>query len=138
MTRRISLLALAFLTTSTLAFAPAPIYREGSRKTDLERMCGVWVMESDSSQIMVISTTTLTCGQNGLFVYDFTANATKSPKEYDLVRRLRPVPKECGYYYGIYRLEADTLTFCYNKDRRPTDFVRSPGTHLAVHKRKKR
>jgi uncharacterized protein (TIGR03067 family) len=52
----------------------------------------------------------------------------KSPKEINIVVR--------GNRFGIYKLEGDTLTLCWNEDydgHRPVDFKTEPGTELVMY-----
>jgi hypothetical protein len=55
MTKRLSLLALAFLTAGATAFAPAPVYRE---KPDdlLARMLGRWELVGSGGAVGVVIT----------------------------------------------------------------------------------
>jgi uncharacterized protein (TIGR03067 family) len=67
---------------------------------------------------------------NGKF--DFKIDATKSPKQIDLMKELGKV------WPGIFKIEGDTLTLCRSHGpggERPTAFAGGPGIMLYVYKR---
>jgi uncharacterized protein (TIGR03067 family) len=137
----------------SLAFAPAPLPKPGPGKDDLKRMQGEWEFvrsaqgaPDPSAGVMVVGTKVkkmVIAGDRLTYYYDLgegekrevwaiTLDARGTPKV--LVSNGDPARWPC-----IYRLDNDTLTFCFHLRVRPSNFDGpGPGETLEVWKRKKR
>jgi uncharacterized protein (TIGR03067 family) len=134
----------------SLAFAPAPRPKLNASKDDLAKMQGQWVRTSltingkkhDEPQGCAVTIK----GDVLAFpspddAWKLTIDATKKPKWIDS-RRVKPAGS-IGPFWGVYRLEGDTLTICWREDAnvtdRPADFDPSQRhVWLQVFQRKKR
>ncbi len=139
---------LPLLVLSSLAFAPAPLPKTGShRRPDAQRLQGKWertqlyngaalVPERPGEVTLAIAGETLAFSRNGKEQTKWTIelDPLKAPKGLDLVGL---GDSKGAVQHGIYRLEGDTLTYCYSGTARPSSFDRSvPGVFLIVLKRK--
>ncbi len=146
---RRSLLLLVFAALSA-AFAPAPLPRPVPGKDDLKKMQGQWVRasvhiggelkypEAESNVVSIRGDRLRYGGQGGEWVVTLVAG--RGPRQADF----RRVGADVGHdlFHGIYKLEGDTLTFCFvfvGEGPRPTDFGGlEPGVWLEVYRRTKR
>ena len=137
-----------FIVLSSLAFAPAPVYRaKPDRRTDLEKIQGEWVRvsiltdgkrheEAVGSVVPTIKGDTMAFGSPN-DTWRLTLDATKSPKQFD-GRRL----ESDMYFVGVYKLEGDSLVVCWHLSKsesdRPASFdPAQPNVWLHVFERKK-
>src|SRR5262245_3520932 len=110
------------------------------KKGDKDRLQGEWVvvsvelagrkLENVKDRKLVVKGDEWTAPSGGKF--KFKIDATKSPKQLDLVSDL--VGKE-QTWPGIYKIEGDTLTFCRSRGpegERPTEFKGGPEVFLMV------
>jgi uncharacterized protein (TIGR03067 family) len=133
----------------SLAFAPAPFPRPGKRDTndsDLKKLQGAWVRArlTMNGRSNADSTPITITGQRMQFpvpsdAWTLTLDVTKKPKTIDA----RQIGNGRNVFWGIYRLEGDTLTICWRhnvtEDQRPTTFDESAaGVWFQVYKRQKR
>jgi uncharacterized protein (TIGR03067 family) len=126
-------LLLILTATLSLAFAPAPFpkFQRPSRAAAIAPLEGRW----DGVQWLLVTPTRLTyhAGQASQG-YDLRFDPRARPATYDL--------REDGSgrgFLGIYRIDGDTLTFCYNEEGkgRPTAFDGpGKGQFTEVYKRK--
>ena len=134
---------------SSLAFAPAPVYRvKPDKRTDLDKMQGAWVRVSISingqrheeavgSTVVIIKGDTMSFG-SPTDTWRLTLDATKSPKRID-----RPQLGGSLCFLEIYKLEGDSLVLCSRESKsesdRPAGFdpAVQPGVWLHAYERKK-
>ena len=141
-------IASVFIVLSSLAFAPAPVYRaKPDKRTDLDKLQGEWVRvslftdgkrheEAVGSVVPTIKGDTLAFGSPG-DTWRLTLDATKSPKRFD-GRRLES--DMC--FVGVYELKGDNLVVCWHlsasENNRPASFdPAQPGVWVHVYERKK-
>ena len=116
--------------------------KKDEKKTDKDRLQGEWTLVSielggkevdGKGQKLVVQGDEWTAPSGGKF--KIKIDATKSPKQLDLVREQGG--KE-STWAGIYKIEGDTLTFCRSAGpagERPTEFKGGRGVALLVLKR---
>jgi uncharacterized protein (TIGR03067 family) len=106
------------LAISSLAFAPAPLPRPQRGRDPAAAIEGEWDQSGRRARIARGRLTYLDGPNNE---YEVRLYPWARPPAYTL-RRLGAI--EGWHYEGIYRLEGDTLTFCYNGTgrSRPTSF----------------
>ena len=147
MTRRLSLMVLACLTASAVAFVPAPVYKAPPPKRLLQQLLGRWEdTVPNVKPILVIDKDTWvysprdgTGERERLFM---SLDATKDPATIDLKPHPDDSPKgrPSEALRGIVKVEGDTLTFCFARSWeknavRPVDFEAKGSRN--VFKRKK-
>jgi uncharacterized protein (TIGR03067 family) len=126
------------LITASLAFAPAPFARTArGPKTAPTSMEGEWL---GGSRLLITATRLTYHPYESPVAYVLRVNTKVSPMTYDI----RSVSKseEAWDYQGIWRVEGDTLTLCYNGAAargRPTSFDGpGKGTFTEVYRRVKK
>jgi uncharacterized protein (TIGR03067 family) len=120
----------------TVGFAPAPLPRPERRPPadSWAEMRGNWQLIRVTGDRMVHH-----YDHGDDCAYALTVNTSVRPARYAL--RGVGVQVQGREYSGIWHVEGDTLTLCYNegRDRYPTAFEGpGKGEHLDVHKRKPR
>jgi uncharacterized protein (TIGR03067 family) len=126
-------LTLILIAALSLAFAPAPFGKTGRKPTPASGMEGEWLGQSR----LLITPTRLTYHPYETPVaYVLRVDTKVNPRTYDI----RSVGKseQTWDYHGIWRIEGDTLTLCYNGSTggRPTSFDGpGKGTFTEVYKR---
>jgi uncharacterized protein (TIGR03067 family) len=145
-------LCVPLLAGLSLAFAPAPPPRPDTTKTELKKLQGEWARvrvviagreapTGGSPALIVIKDDRLEYQTGGKpTVWALTVDARKKPKVFDIRGLSDGVTS--FVYWGIYRLEGDTLTVCSRmggpETGRPTDFDASrPKFYLEIFKRRK-
>lgn len=125
---------MVLLATAAMAFAPAPWPRPRRAAKAVARMEGTWQGESR----ILITSTHLTYHPNTTpIAYTLAIDTSVTPHAYDI----RTKDKLDGWdYQGIWRVEGDTLTICYNHTSRgvgrPTGFEGpGKGVFTEVYKR---
>jgi uncharacterized protein (TIGR03067 family) len=150
--RRSALLLLLLAAVASLAFAPAPLPKPDPTKADWQKLQGKWVRLSftvGGQPMQMKDTTTVVFSGNRLkytgptmstHEWSINLDAKKKPKVLDMTG---VQGGEKGVtYWGIYRLEGDTLTVCgfkgTNDSARPRDFNGfKPGVLIEIFKRLK-
>jgi uncharacterized protein (TIGR03067 family) len=138
----IARVAVAFVLLSVGGFCIGDDKKD-NKKDDKELLQGEWPLvsielggkevERSKDQKLVIKGDDWTAPGGGKF--KFKIDATKSPKQLDLIR------EQGGQEFtwvGIYKIEGDTLTFCRSAGaggERPKEFKGGPGVALLVFKR---
>jgi uncharacterized protein (TIGR03067 family) len=123
-----------------LGFAPAPF--TGARRTDLERLQGVWVGEMGALEAR-IEGDTLSYFRGGKLVrvYALKLDTASSPKGYDIEEVVKGAGAGILFHFrGIYKLDGDMLTMCSAPSGRPRPAafaVTGPGSELKVLTRKR-
>jgi uncharacterized protein (TIGR03067 family) len=142
----------ALIAGLSLAFAPAPLPRPTTTQSELKKLQGEWVrlrvVTAGRETPQGAGVTTIVIQGNGLEYRTFgkptkwalTLDARKKPKVFDIRGVSDGMAKYV--YWGVYRLEGDTLTVCSRmggpESGRPADFDASkPAHYLEVFKRKK-
>ncbi len=125
--------SLILFTTLSLGFAPAPVYRpKPETKPDHWKMLvGRWVGDTPNKGYTVdISDGRMV--YNGTIIYTLTLDPVARPATYDI----KGTAGTTATFTGIYKLEGDTLTLCYNggNQGRPAAFGKGINE---VYKRKK-
>jgi uncharacterized protein (TIGR03067 family) len=128
----------------SLGLAPAPLPKPDPTKTDLKLFQGKWVrarLVIDGKPVTETVTTITITGARMQFpaaedVWELTLDATRAPKT--LESRGRGMT-----FYGLYRLEGDTLTMCCRQGMTAADRPRNfddarAGTWVQVFQRQKR
>ena len=133
----------------SLAFAPAPFPRPTRRDTsesDLKKLQGAWVRvtmtingQPGAQNTPITITGTRMQFPSAGDAWTITLDTSKRPKTLDA----RRIGSPTNVFWGVYRLEGDTLTICWRhnvtEDKRPTDFDGSKsGIWYQVYKRQKR
>jgi uncharacterized protein (TIGR03067 family) len=145
----------AMLATLALSpdFAPAPFPKPDPNKEEMKKFQGKWVRvrwtvggysenEAQGSSIEVVAARLKYTHLGTPHAdYSFTLDSKKKPAVFDFKGLTGPAKGLS--YWGIYRLEEDTLTICYREGpaatSRPADFDHSkPGVIVSVYKRFKR
>jgi uncharacterized protein (TIGR03067 family) len=131
----------------SLAFAPAPLPKADG-PSDAQKLQGTWerthiyngtlhLPEKPREVILRIKGEKAAFSRNGeeQTRWAIKLDAKTSPKGLDLVG----LDDSKGFIqHGIFRLEGDTLTWCYSGTARPASFDRSaPGVFLMILKRMK-
>ena len=128
---RTSLLLLVLL---SLAFAPAPFPRRQRRPDEAKKILGMWL--GPNRLLIEPGRLTYHPGANSSF-YHLRIDASRRPATYDIGMGSPDRPD----FLGIFKVEGDTLTLCYNPASRgrPTAFT-GPGRgfQIEVYKRAKR
>jgi uncharacterized protein (TIGR03067 family) len=138
----------------SLGFAPAPLPKPDSTKTELKKLQGTWIRVrcTLSGQLMttgpqgniraVINGNRLQYVQDGSSTTDWalTVDARKKPKVFD-IKGITPSISTFTFL-GVYRLEGDTLIVSSrrttNDNERPADFDGSKrGVYIEIFKRGK-
>lgn len=128
--------SLILVAALSLGFAPAPVYRPKpeTMPDHWKILVGTW--ESDppvKGDTVEISPGRMTYNQTR--AYALTLNPDARPAGYDIKGMAGPAAGAA--FTGIYKVEGDTLTLCYNTvtERRPVAFGQGI---TEVYKRKKR
>ncbi len=116
---------LAILLALTVSAEAAPVPKE-LKKSDLERMQGVWIDNKGTRH--AYERRKLIVGQG--FEYEITLRPDRSPKQYDLVGGEVK-------FSGIYEFVGEELHLAYRGEGgpRPKDFSDSAFTHIEILKR---
>src|SRR5262249_52816169 len=124
-------LPLLLLSLSSLAFAPAPLPRAQRQAAASPSMEGSW----HSDRPMLVSATHVTFGDASAPPYSrVVVDRAARPAAFDLV----PLRGGEAMWLGIYKVEGQTLTICYNEASRgrPTGFDGpGKGQHTEVFRR---
>jgi uncharacterized protein (TIGR03067 family) len=146
---------LAATALSLTAFAPAPLPKPDPSKTELQKIQGTWVLTSYTLGGQAIAgfdgSEPLTVVIAGNRMRYLRGGRTVSEWEITLKARKKRIFDSRGVghfeamqYWGVYRLEGNTLTICSCRGASKTERPRSvslhgPATlHIEVLKRKKR
>jgi uncharacterized protein (TIGR03067 family) len=123
----------------SLAFAPAPFPRPIKRdlnKEDLKLLQGTWKEPGGFVWMISGSRLIFMVGGKTISEWQITLNARKKPKQFDL--HWRAGSGQGVSPLGIYRLQGDILTVCFDDDTRPADFKRfTPEVSLRTYTRMK-
>jgi uncharacterized protein (TIGR03067 family) len=116
---RLSLLLLVVL---ALAFAPAPLPRPERRAKPVPGMEGLW---QGGHRLLITATHLIYNPEGGKTEYELVVDRTAQPPSYDL---RFPGSREVSWL-GIWKVEGDTLTLCYQQTPagRPTRFDEGKG-----------
>lgn len=126
-------LALIVLLASSLAFAPAPLAKPERRPKPITGMEGTW---QGSSRLLITATRLTYHPHESPIEYVLAVNTKVFPMTYD-IRSVNRVGDRWDYH-GIFRIDGDTLTLCYNGagSGRPSSFDGpGKGTFTEVYKR---
>jgi uncharacterized protein (TIGR03067 family) len=136
----VSSLRTVLLLTLGIAAAPQAALGQPPAKTEKEKLIGDWIVvsnqslgivaeifgqvpEPDNVRFAVISPTQWNVkAGNDLFRMAYQVDPTKSPKTVDLV--IEPSPGKKATLQGIYDLDGDQLTVCFDSfgEKRPANF----------------
>jgi uncharacterized protein (TIGR03067 family) len=118
----------------SLAFAPAPFPRPAKRdpnKEDLKKIQGTWQEPGGFVWVIRGSRLKFVVGGKTISEWQITLDAGKKPKQFDL--HWRAGSGQGVSPLGIYRLQGDVLTVCFDDETRPTDFRSLPGAQEQPH-----
>lgn len=124
--------ALILLMALSLAFAPAPFGKAERRPKPPSGMEGLWQGES---RLLITATRLTYHPHESPIAYVLAVDVSVKPMTYDI----RSVSRtdERWDYHGIFKVEGDTLTLCYNAaGGRPSSFDGpGKGTFTEVYRR---
>jgi uncharacterized protein (TIGR03067 family) len=140
-------LPLAFLLAA--GFAPMPFPRPDPSKEDLKKLQGEWHRvrhtisgglrsESTSGITILIAGDRMKYAVDGKPAYEWVCTLDRKTRPMRFDRKRPPGAASAVIFWGIYRLEGDTLTLCWHDGERPIDFSETrAGAYTEVFERKK-